>query len=65
VKAGGLLSQAGDAAALVYRETTTRARLLANALRRRDPEAELLGDDLAAHAEAVTLPEPLLRSKVG
>jgi hypothetical protein len=51
------------AAALVYRETVDRARLLFQAFVRNRHDLPF-EDVLAVNAEPTVLPEPLLRSKV-
>lgn len=58
---------AGIAAAtvLVFREVRERAVLLARLATDRDPIDLVTEDQLAAYAEPVSLPEPLLRSKAG
>jgi hypothetical protein len=54
-----------EAASVVYLSIRDRAALLARLVTNRDPIDVQVDDRLAAYAEPASLPEPLLRSKVG
>jgi hypothetical protein len=54
-----------DAGSIVYRDIFGRTRLLASVLRGEERPEPPVEESLAAYAEPSSLPEPLLRSKVG
>ena len=54
-----------DGAAVVYRDISVRTRLLGRVFRRRHQLDIDFDEVLAANAEPVTLPEPMVRTKVG